>query len=291
MSPPNPKSKPDAGNPISGQSASAVLEAVARVLTPVVRLLIARGIPYQVTSELLKRVYVRAGLEHHAARGESAPTGTQLSLLTGLNRKEIRRLTDEETQAVAPQGVTSYAAAVHAAWMNLPRFRAASGEPMALARHDRGDGPSFDALVRAITTDHRPSAVLEELQRLGIVQEQADGRLALQGDAFLPQTSFSDKLEQMADGVSDHAAAAVTNVLSTEPPFLERHVFSDELSDESVAALQALVHKEWQRLYNEYVTAAIAREEVDAKSAARTDRRVRVGLYFYSDTNKKDDPQ
>lgn len=291
MSPSDPKSKPDTGNPISGDSAAAVLEAVARVLTPVVRLLIARGIPYQVTSELLKRVYVRAGLEDYAARGEPAPTGTQLSLLTGLNRKEIRRLTDEESQAVAPQGVTSYAAAVHAAWMNLPRFRAAGGEPLALARHDRGEEPSFDALVRAITTDHRPSAVLEELQRLGIVQELEDGRVALHNQAFLPQASFTDKLEQMADGVGDHAAAAVQNVLAAEPPFLERHVFSDELSDESVAALQALVHKEWQRLYQEYVTAAIAREEVDAKKAARTDKRVRVGLYFYSDTNKKDDTQ
>lgn len=291
MSPSNPKSKPDTGNPISGDSAAAVLEAVARVLTPVVRLLIARGIPYQVTSELLKRVYVRAGLEDYAARGEPAPTGTQLSLLTGLNRKEIRRLTDEEAQAVAPQGVTSYAAAVHAAWVTLPRFRGTDGNPLTLARHDRGEEPSFDALVRAITTDHRPSAVLEELQRLGIVRELDDNRLALQGEAFLPHASFNDKLEQMAASVGDHAAAAATNVLAADPPFLERHMFSDELSDESVAALQAMVHKEWQRLCNEYVSVAIAREELDAKNGARTDKRVRVGLYFYSDTNKKDDPR
>lgn len=291
MSPSDSKSKPDAGNPLSGPSAATLLEAVARVLTPVVRLLIARGIPYQVTSELLKRVYVRAGLEDYAARGEASPTGTQLSLLTGLNRKEIRRLTDEDRQAVAPQGVTSYAAAVHAAWMHLPRFRSAEGTPLALVRHDRGEAPSFDALVRAITTDHRPSAVLEELVRLGIVSEQADGRIVLEGEAFIPQGSFDDKVSELADSVGDHAAAAVTNVLAQKPPFLERHVFSDELSEESVAALQALVQQAWQRLYKEYVCEAIAREEADEKKAARTDRRVRVGLYFYSDTNKKDHPR
>ena len=152
------------GNLLSSPAASALLEAAARVLAPLVRLLIARGVTYQVASELLKRVYVRAGLDHYASQGGSSPTGTQLSLLTGLNRKEIRRLTDEDSQAVAPQGVTSFAAAVHATWLSSARFRNKTGEPLPLPRHARGNDLSFDELVRSVTTDHRPSAVLEELQ-------------------------------------------------------------------------------------------------------------------------------
>ncbi|MBL8514513.1 MAG: hypothetical protein JNJ55_11025, partial [Betaproteobacteria bacterium] len=39
-------------------STAALLAAFARVLGPLVRLLIARGVNYQMASELLKRAYV-----------------------------------------------------------------------------------------------------------------------------------------------------------------------------------------------------------------------------------------
>lgn len=281
---------PDSGNPLASPAASALLEAAARVLAPLVRLLIARGVTYQVAGELLKRVYVRAGLDHFSGKGESAPTGTQLSLLTGLNRKEIKRLTDESMQAVAPQGVTSFAAAVHASWLSAPRFRDKSGAPLPLHRHARADteAPSFDELVRAITTDHRPGAVLEELERLGLVEIDEADKVVLKEQPFLSRTSFTDRLVPFAENLGDHAAAATTNVLSDVPPFLERSVFSDELSEASVAALQKLVGEEWRRLHDELIAAAIAREAEDARTSAKTNQRLRVGLYFYSEPTDKD---
>ena len=52
------------------QPAGRLLAALARVLAPLVRLLIARGVTYQATSEMLKRVYVRAAQKHFAGDGE-----------------------------------------------------------------------------------------------------------------------------------------------------------------------------------------------------------------------------
>jgi len=89
---------------------AALLEAAARVLAPLVKLLIARGVTYQAASEMLKRVYVRAGQKHFT--GEAA-TDTQLSLVTGLNRKEIRRLTDDSLQSAAPESRAAQAEARH----------------------------------------------------------------------------------------------------------------------------------------------------------------------------------
>lgn len=295
-SPSNPAAAPaDASaNPLAGPVAGALLEAAATVLAPLVRLLIAKGVTYQVASELLKRVYVRAGLEHYRdTHNETAPTGTQLSLLTGLNRKEIRRLTDESTQAVAPAGVTSHAAAVHATWLTAARYQASGGGPAALARHARGqaDALTFDDLVKSITTDHRPTAVLEELLRLGLVEEveSSNGsQVILRDQPFLPRASFTDRLVPLAENLGDHASAAVSNVLTEDPPFLERSVFSDELSAASVRALQQVVSQEWLRLHDELIAAAVAREDADAKSGATTDQRMRVGLYFYSESTKKD---
>ena len=270
------------GHPEPGSS-NRVLEALARVLMPIVRLLIARGVTFQATEEVLKRVYVLAARKH-LKPGEEA-TGTRLSLLTGLNRKEIRRLTDGETRPVDVGGIASHAAAVHAVWRSQRRFRDRSGAPRVLARHSRDGQPSFDELVRNITTDHRPSALLQELVRLELVDVDADGNVALRPEPFLSaKGSFGDRLRPLAANLEDHAAAAVSNVLGQQPPFLERSVYSDELSEESVAKLHELVKQRWREIHDELIAQAIALEKRDKEDGKATDSRLRMGMYFYSQT-------
>jgi hypothetical protein len=268
------------GPPEPGSS-SRVLEAFARVLMPLVRLLIARGVTFQAAEEVLKRVYVLAARTHLKAGEE--PTGTRLSLLTGLNRKEIRRLADGDIDPVEVAGITSHAAAVHAVWRSQRRFRDRSGAPRLLARHSRDGQPSFDELVRNITTDHRPAALLEELVRLELVDVDAEGNVALRPEPFLSaRGSFGDRLRPLAANLEDHAAAAVGNVLGREPPFLERSVFSDELSEESAAELHELVKRRWREIHDELVAQAIALEKQDKADGKATTSRIRMGMYFYS---------
>ena len=267
--------------------AGRLLEAVARVLVPLARLLIARGVTFQATEEVLKRVYVLAARKH-LKPGEE-PTGTRLSLLTGLNRKEIRRLTEGETRAVELGGITSHAAAVHAVWRSQRRFRERDGSPRVLSRHSRDGRPSFDELVRNITTDHRPAALLEELVRLELVDVDAEGNVALRAQPFLSaKGGFGDRLRPLAANLGDHAAAAVSNVLGRDPPFLERSVFSDELSEESAAKLHDLVQARWREIHDELIAQAIAHERRDKEGGKATHSRIRMGMYFYSQTKDEE---
>jgi len=272
------------GPPESGSS-NRVLEALARVLMPLVRLLIARGITYQATAEVLKRVYVLAARKHFSSGEET--TGTRLSLLTGLNRKEIKRLTEGETKPVEVEGITSHAAAIHAVWTSQRRFRDRNGAPRVLARYSRDRQPSFDELVRNITTDHRPAALLEELVRLERVDVDPEGNVALRQGPFLPARSFADKLIPLAENLEDHAHASVSNVLGHQPPFLERSVFSDELSEESAAKLHELVRQRWKEVHDELVANAIELEKRDKADGKAVDSRIRMGMYFYSQTKER----
>ena len=103
----------------AANTSERVLETAARILAPLVRLLIAKGVTFQMASEVLKQVYVRVAQKQFADDDEA--TGTKLSLLTGLNRKEIRRLTSEELleSRVIPE--SSFAGAVHAVWRTQRR--------------------------------------------------------------------------------------------------------------------------------------------------------------------------
>lgn len=276
-----PQTQDSEGNPTG-----SLLATVARLLAPVVRLLIARGVPYQVASELLKRVYVESAQRHFA---DEDATGTRLSLLTGLNRKEIRRLTSEAANEKRPEDIASFASATHAVWSSVRRWRDRDGNPKPLPRRSDGRQLSFDDLVRSITLDHRPAAVLEELTRLGYATEDDEGIVRLNPAAFLTQQSFADRLLPLGENLEDHANAAVANVLAEQPPFLERSVFSDELSAEAVSQLATTARTQWQRVHDETIAQAIAAEESDVAAGRKGNMRIRVGMYFYAEIKQDEE--
>jgi hypothetical protein len=244
----------------------------------VARLLIAAGVPIQAASESLKRAYVEAARRHFA---DEARTDSRLSLLTGINRKEIRRLTTPVADEWGPESVTSFASAVYTAWTLREEWRGPDGLPRALAK--RGEG-SFDTLVKGVTRDMRPASVLGELVRLGYATLGEDDTVRVAGEAFLSQREFADRLAPLAENLQDHADAAVTNVLAASPPFLERTLFADELSEESAAALHEQARTHWKRMHDDLIHHADALEAEDRRLGRTALTRIRVGIYFYSES-------
>ena len=267
--------------PETGKS-NKLLDTFVRVLVPLVRLMIAKGVTFQLASEALKRAYVRSANEHFVE--EDAASGTRLSLLTGLNRKEIRRLTSDEPGKERPP-MASYATAVAAMWRTNRRWRDREGNPKILPRRTTNNLLSFDDLVRAVTTDHRPAAVFDELVRLGIIEADGDNVRLIPSNFFSP-ADLEDKLARLSENVEDHVAAAVANIIEPTPRFLEQSVFSDELSEASAATLQTLMRQEWQRSFNTVLEKAIALEADDVKHSRVANTRMRVGMYFYSEKSK-----
>jgi Family of unknown function (DUF6502) len=255
--------------------ASPMAQAFVRLLRPLVRLLIARGVPYAMAAEALKRAYIAAA-QHHFP--DQASSGSQLSLLTGLNRKEVRRLT--ETHTPPAPAVISHAASVYQAWRLMPTWQDAHGRPQRLARHGE---QSFDALVRSVTQDHRPSALLDELVRLGYVEWAEEQTLLLVDQAFLSQTSFDDRLTPLVESLEDHAQTAVSNVLGAAPPLLERSLFADELSPQSAQVLHARAREEWLRIHDVLINEGNAAESRDASVPALCQTRIRIGMYVTID--------
>jgi Family of unknown function (DUF6502) len=271
----------------SAKTTEKLLDTAARVLAPLVRLLIARGVTFQMASELLKRVYVKAAQKHFV--GDDEATGTQLSLLTGLNRKEIRRLTADELVQEQAIPMASYAAAVFATWKSQRRWRNSNGTPKPLPRRSVGRQLSFDDLVRSVTTDHRPGAILEELTRLGFVDLDDEGRVAIKSASFLTTENIDDHLTAIGESTGDHLNAAVSNALRDRPElFLERFIYSDELSESSAAALHEQSRLHWQRVHDDTIKNAIAAEESDHEKGVPTKTRICVGMYFYSETKDGD---
>ena len=276
--------------------ASVLLESAAKILKPLVRLWITHGVTYQMASELLKRVYVDTAREHFVEKDTS---DTRLSLLTGINRKEIRRLCREDEPRETPDSITTFAGAIDTMWRSNDRYRDDNGEPCDLTRRSSSpQTPSFDELVRSISTDHRPSAVLHELCRLGIVEvvpanESHDELIRLMSGAFVPRTSLTDRLLSITKGLQDHGSAAISNVLEDDPRFLERYITADELSPESAQLIHQRARSLWKSVNEELVQLATECEVSDAaklsgsssgKSRIQPENtRIGFGMYFFSE--------
>ncbi len=106
----------------------ALLKPLARLLRPLVRLMIRSGVTFPVVAELLRGLYVDVATRDLLA-DPKAQTDSRISLLTGVHRKEIRRL---RTEAPAPEGVpevVTLASQIIARWLAAPPYADAGGRP------------------------------------------------------------------------------------------------------------------------------------------------------------------
>lgn len=262
------------------QPDEALIEALNRILIPLARLCLAKGVTFATAEEIFKQAFV---CEADALQPGASSHGavSRISIATGLNRREVTRLTRSE--AVSRTTKPSLSSEVFARWTTDSTLRAQNGAPCTLKR--QGPPPSFEALSQSITRDVHPRSVLDELVRLGMVRhdEENDDVSLLRSD-FIPSSDSRQMLGFLGDNVGDHLGAAVANVIGDGQHHFEQAVFADELSAESVEALLPRVTAHWQTLRDAMVPAVTALIEADRAAGRVADQRVRIGLYTFAET-------
>src|SRR5882757_10087402 len=153
-----PRRKPASHQPIAADRLNAPL---ARLLRPLVRLCIRNGMTFPALAQLLRELFVNVA-EHDFALERKEQTDSRVSLLTGINRKEVARLRGAGTPVNETPATLSRTSAIIARWLAAPEFTDANGDPLPLPRTASGDAPSFEQLVESVTKDVRPRAVLDE---------------------------------------------------------------------------------------------------------------------------------
>jgi len=262
----------------------ALLEALRRLLTPLVHLCLAKGVTFAATEELLKQTFVREADTLQPGAPDHGKV-SRISTVTGINRREVTRLTKSGSSAKPAKH--PLAAEVFARWTTDPMFKDHNGAPCVLKR--QGEAPSFDALAQSITRDVHPRSMLDELVRLGIAQhdEKTDSVSLLRSD-FVPGTSSPQMLAFLGENVGDHLDAAVANVMHGGGRHLEQAVFADELSTESISKLLPLVASQWKVLRDAMVPAITELIEADKMAGREQDQRMRIGMYSFTEAMQAD---
>lgn len=262
--------------------APALLRALRRLLRPLVRLLLHSRIPYPYFADLLKTVYVEIADREFALEGKRQTT-SRVSLLTGVHRKDVRRLRAEPPPEDAAPAVISLGAQLVARWIGVATYQTSAGRPRPLPRVAApGQGPSFEQLVESVSKDIRPRAVLDEWLRLGVARLDDDDRVTLNVEAFVPERGYDEKAFYFGRNLHDHLSAAAHNLRGAGRPFLERSVYYDRLAPESVEALRTLAEQVGMQALQQVNRRALSLQADDAGRPDAT-RRINFGIYQFDE--------
>jgi hypothetical protein len=265
------------------KASEVLLRALRSALRPIVKLMLAKGVVYTQFSELMKALYVDVAAREFALEGRPQ-TDSRISLLTGIHRKDIRRLRALSMSDLKMPDSVSLGLRVVSAWSEDP-FIDADGNPLPLPRLARsGSGVSFDALVGSVSRDIRARALLDEWLNLGVVTLTDTEQVVLNTAAFIPSQGFDEKAFYLGHNLGDHGAAIASNLIGEARPFLERSVHYDSVPAGLVEQLGRDAEAGGMRLLRSINQKVIKSAEHGSGSEQDSSRRFTFGIYFYSET-------
>ena len=199
--------------------------------------------------------------------------------MTGIHRKEVRRLRGAGAPVNVMPTALSRTSSILASWLASPQFTNEAGAPLPLPRTAEGSAPSFDALVSSVTKDVRPRAVLDEWLDRKLVAIDESNCVTLLETAVVPRSGDEQELYYFGRNLHDHIAAAVANISTRNPPFLERAVHYDGLSETLARDLEGQSRA--------LAVSALQSANRNAFTACRTDEggdwRWTFGVYVYAE--------
>ncbi|HDZ08546.1 DUF6502 family protein [Pseudohongiella sp.] len=253
-----------------GQPPAALVTALRKLLRPLVRLLLSFQVSYPYLTTLLKSIYVDVADSEFSVDGKRQ-SDSRITLLTGVHRKDVKRLRSEQADAAVLPANISVGAQLIANWLGSACFRDASGKPLPLPLRSAqaGEEACFDDLVEMVCRqDIRPRVILDEWIHLGVAHQDEQGRVVLNTGAFTPDKGFDEKVFFFGKNLHDHISAGTHNLLGNKPAFFDRSVYYDRLSENSIQALNELAEELGMNALRALNNEALALQRADAESSA-----------------------
>ena len=256
----------------------ALNAAVLKLLRPLVRVLLRHGMAYGSFAELARKAYVEEGFAHTARSGKR-PTVSSVSALTGLTRKETKRLRELDVVADASSSQRyNRAIRVVSGWTSDARFQTGAGAPAVLPME--GAEESFSALVKEYSGDIPPAAMLSVLQDSGTV-EVGDNGVTLHARAYVPAATPAEKLDILGTDVAELIDTIGHNLQADSAErYFQRKVSNVLVHPDAVPAFREFSARKSQMLLEEYHAWLSANEIDPGADTGGAPCYVAVGIYY-----------
>lgn len=268
-----------------------LLRAYQVLLGPLVRILLRQGISYAEFAEIAKAVYVEVALKDFKVVGRKA-TRTRVAVMTGLTRKEVKRVIDEAVKdRYEPKSKFSRLGRVLVGWHTDTDFTGPYGLPLELQYETANPGePTFTELVKRHSGDMSPRSILDELIRVGAARETDTGWYRVLRREYITAAQGRDTFERTGVIVKNFINTVDFNMTKSAPGKgrFERHVFpADGLREEDMPKFDSFLRERCQTLLEE-LDNWLAKLPVPDTKKGDVVMQTGVGVYHYM-TNESDD--
>ena len=265
----------------AGEPSSILLSTLEKVLRPLVRLMLSYQITYPQLIGMLKMIYVDVA-EKEFQVNNKRQSDSRINLLTGVHRKDVKRLRAEPKAINVAPATASTGARLIGHWLGHSDFTDSEGNPRPLplkAQDDRQ--PDFEQLVETVCKqDIRPRVILDEWLRLGVAHITED-KLVLNTGAFTPQQGFAEKLFFFGKNIQDHISAGSHNLLGLKPSYFDRSVYYEKLTRDSIEELSELANSLGMQALTAMNKEALARQQQDSNNAGAV-YRMNFGIFNFN---------
>jgi len=259
----------------------ALSGAIIRLLRPLVRILLRNGVAFGTFSDLAKKVYTDVAFNEFSLDGKKQ-TVSRVSILTGLTRKEVKRLLELDTpDSIIEEKRYNRAIRVISGWLNDSAYCSADDVPLPLPVE--GEQSSFSALVKAYSGDVPVQAMLKELVAANSV-EQRDDMVFLVRHAYVPSGDAIENIHILGSDVEELIATIDHNLTHTgEALRFQRKVSNHNLDIDTLKAFKQLSAREAQ-IFLERLDQWLNEHELDTNSKSSSKPvKVCLGIYYYED--------
>jgi hypothetical protein len=261
--------------------------ALQKLLKPLIRIVLRYGYSYHEFSDLAKQIFVDVCFEDFAIKGRKM-TASRVAVLTGMDRKEIVKLINKhDGGGESINRPINRATRVLGGWLQDKDFRNEKGESLAIPV--KGDGVTFQALVRKYGGDITYGPILDELLRINAVKYIDENTIKLLAEGYIPVSNEMEKLKIMGNSACDLLTSINYNLDAPKYPRFQRQVVYLELSQNSINEFKLVSHDKCQKLLLELNEWLADKLELDTRlEVTQPHSRVGVGIYYIEDESPKE---
>ncbi len=260
-------------------------KAISCVLKPLIRILLRNNIPFGAFSELARQAYVEVATHDFKVEGRKQ-SNSRIATITGLSRKEVKRLQEkEEFNDTSLTEKYNRAARVVYGWVHDENYQSNVIKKSKALRFDK-DKNSFSTLVKKYSGDVPPRAILDELERVGVVSIDDNAYIHLLTRAYIPSTGINEKIQYLGTDVAALLNTMDRNIYEdNKEKHFQRKVYYDNLPNEAIIELKQLISENSQQLL-EKIDIEMAKHDRDSnpKSTGTGRRAIGVGIYYFENT-------
>ncbi len=270
-----------------------ISQSFYRLLGSIVRLGLRNGLTYKEFSSIAKQLYVRISAEEYGLQGR--PTNmARIALMTGMDRKEIRKVMDSMQQnhdelTAAPDRM----AKILTAWYENEMYVDSNNKPITIPVE--GPPPSFENLVKSHGGDIAVVTVLREFKRSKTISENSAGdHIQVNKRYYVPNYHGSDN--KTPELVNPEAIAQGSSMLVDHINTIFHNLYREDLKQREKLDLRATNIAVKKKYVDEFYKLVDRKgmeflEEMDrwldqheAKSSEESER-LGIGLYFIEGEN------